>query len=64
MGAGVIKPVDSKVKAITNWPLPQTKRQIRSFLGPAGYYPKIVNNFGTITAPLSELCNKTSILVK
>ena len=44
-----------KVKAVQDWPLPQTASDIRSFLGLAGYYRRFVKGFSRISAPLSDL---------
>ena len=40
MGQGQVKPVEAKVKAISDFPVPYGKRQLMSFLGMAGYYRK------------------------
>ncbi|MGH7239621.1 MAG: reverse transcriptase/ribonuclease H family protein, partial [Candidatus Saccharimonadales bacterium] len=44
-----------KVKAVEEWPQPQNAKEVRSFLGLAGYYRKFVKNFSGIAAPLSDL---------
>ncbi|WP_353817121.1 ribonuclease H family protein, partial [Acinetobacter baumannii] len=46
------------VTKILNAPRPQTKKQVRSFLGLAGYYREFVPNYSAITAPLSDLVRK------
>ena len=42
------------VKIITDWPLPKTLKELRSFLGKCNYYRKYIQNFGIIAADLME----------
>ncbi|GBG73319.1 hypothetical protein CBR_g13038 [Chara braunii] len=56
-----IKPEDSKIAAIRDWPTPRTLTELRSFLGLANYYRKFVRNFSTIAAPLHRLLKKETI---
>ena len=44
-----------KVKAILDWPRPQTVHDIRSFLGLASYYRKFIRGFSQIAKPLTDL---------
>ena len=57
-GNGMVKLERSKVEAIENFPLPETKREIRTFLGLTGYYRKFIPDHATIAAPLSDLTKK------
>ncbi|GBG65501.1 hypothetical protein CBR_g51095 [Chara braunii] len=56
-----IKPEDSKIAMIRDWPTPCTLTELRSFLGLANYYRKFVRNFSTIAAPLRRLLKKETI---
>jgi hypothetical protein len=46
---------DSKVHAVQEWPEPTNAKQLRAFLGLAGYYRKFVRFFGVISKPLANL---------
>ncbi|RWS24587.1 Retrovirus-related Pol polyprotein from transposon-like protein [Leptotrombidium deliense] len=49
-----IRPIHEKVEAIKNTPEPQTRKQLRSFLGFAGYYRKFVRRFDELSYHLTE----------
>jgi hypothetical protein len=40
-----------KVAVVASWPLPQSARGLRGFLGLAGYYCKFIKDFSLIAAP-------------
>ncbi len=44
-----------KIEAIKTWPRPQTLKQLKSFLGFAGYYRRFVQDFSKIVKPLKNL---------
>lgn len=44
-----------KTKAITNYPVPRTTTEVRRFLGVVSYYRRFLNNFSTLSAPISDL---------
>lgn len=52
-----------KVDIVHNWPTPTSAKEIRSFLGLAGYYRKFVQNFGSICKPLTNLLKKGSMFL-
>lgn len=54
-----IAPDADKISAIINWQRPKTEKQLRGFLGIAGYYRKFVPGFAKIAAPLHALLQDT-----
>lgn len=50
---GRIRVDQRKVETINNYPEPQSLRQLRSFLGLAGYYRKFVKDYAAIVKPLT-----------
>ncbi|CAC5374159.1 Retrovirus-related Pol polyprotein from transposon 297,Retrovirus-related Pol polyprotein from transposon 17.6 [Mytilus coruscus] len=59
-GSGNIKPVQDKVSAIRKFPVPATKKQVRSFLGLIGFYRKFIPQFSDISVPLTDLTKKNA----
>ncbi|GJZ18395.1 ty3-gypsy retrotransposon protein [Tanacetum coccineum] len=56
-GRGV-KMDPEKVIMVRDWPEPTTQRQVRGFLGLAGYYRHFIKGYATMAAPLTELLRK------
>ena len=50
-----IKPDESKVKAIVEMPHPQSKQDLRRFMGMVTYLRKFLPNLSTISTPLRQL---------
>lgn len=53
-----IKPNPIKLQAVRCFPTPTNKKQIKQFLGLAGYYRKFVKDFSKIAVPLTRLLRK------
>jgi len=49
---------ERKVAAIRNYPVPNNTKQLKAFLGLAGFYKKFVPRFSPIAAPLHKLTGK------
>ena len=65
IGKGQLAPRPEKVSAIQEISKPQTKKQLRSFLGTTNYYRKFIPNYSAIAAPLTDkLKNKEPNQVK
>ena len=58
IGKQRLQPDVEKIETLKKAPIPQTKKQIRSFLGLAGFYRKFIPNFSAIAIPLSDLTKK------
>lgn len=57
VGQGQVCPVMAKVRAIVDFPAPHTRRELRRFLGMAGYYRAFCKNFSDVVAPLTSLAS-------
>jgi transposase InsO family protein len=53
-----IRPDERKVAAVRDFPLPSNTKQLKAFLGLAGYYRKFVPRFSPIAKPLHKLTGK------
>ena len=53
-----LQPDPSKIKAVQEYPVPRTVKDIRAFMGLANYYRKFVKNFAKMASPLHELTTK------
>ena len=55
IGGGHVKPEMNKLEAVENFPVPKTKKEVRSFLGLTGYYRRFVT---AMAVPLTNLTRK------
>ena len=58
VGNGLVQPETSKIEAIQKWSTPETKKQVRAFLGLTGYYRKFIPSYSATAAPLTDLTRK------
>ena len=50
-----IRKDEEKVSAVRNWPEPKTVREIRQFIGLAGFYRKFIEGYSKIAKPLTDI---------
>lgn len=55
-----VRPAESKIEAVSKWPQPKTVREVKAFLGLAGYYRRFIKGFAKIAGPLHELLRGTA----
>jgi len=53
----------AKVQAVVDWEMPTSVREIRSFLGLAGYYRRFIAGFSSLSGPLTALTKKNAPFV-
>ena len=55
---GRITPDDEKTKAVTQWPTPTTKKQLKSFVGLTNYFRGSIRDYAELVFPLTELLGR------
>lgn len=55
---GQVRPSPRKVEALVNTLPPENVKQVRQFLGLAGYFRKYIKDYATKTAPIALLTHK------
>lgn len=58
VGEGGLRTDPEKIQAISDFPRPSTIKQIRRFLGMAGWYQRFIINYADLTAPITDLLKK------
>ena len=50
--------IQKKISSVVNFPAIKNEKDIKSFIGLAGYYRKFIENFSSIVSPLTKLLRK------
>lgn len=56
-----VSPNPEKVKAVSQFRVPENPKEIKSFLGLIGYYRRFIDNFSKLTKPLTSLLKKNAV---
>ena len=57
-GNGCLRPSPDKLAAVEKGPLPETQKQVKSFVAFCSFYRKFVHHFADCSAPLTDMCRK------
>ena len=58
-----VRPDPKKIKSVQEFPRPKNEKNIKQFLGLAGYYRRFIENFSKIASPLTQLLKKDTPFV-
>lgn len=59
VGNGEIKPDPGRVKCIADFPIPSSVKQVRRFLGMAGWYQRYIQGYSATAAAMTDLLKKS-----
>jgi len=60
VGSGTISPQGEKISCIQRFPLPNTKKELRGYLGLTGYYHRWIPMYASVAATLTDMLRKKS----
>ena len=60
LSKGGIKPQARLTEAINNYKRPETRKELKGFLGLAGFYRSFIHNFAEICQPLNKLISENA----
>ena len=61
LGGGQVWPQVQKTSAAAACPILKTKKEVRRFLGLAGYYRRFILNFSDLTRPLTDMTRQGAL---
>lgn len=56
-----IFPNPDYLKVVADWPIPNTRSKVRTFLGKTGYYRRFIHNYAQIAGPLLDQLKRTEL---
>jgi hypothetical protein len=59
VSVGQISVSTKKVEAVSEWPVPTTQKEVRSFVQFCNFYARFIHHFSDFTAPLTGLLRKS-----
>lgn len=54
---------ERKIKAVKEWPVPQSVKDVQSFIGFANFYRRFIDGFSGVVAPITQLLRKSKEFV-
>ena len=45
----------TKTRAVAEWPIPSTRKELQRFLGFANFYRRFIHNYSSVAPPLTTL---------